>query len=102
MHTRSPTPLRPLALALSLIAGPAAAAPAPGPAPDNGQTLVDQNCIQCHGSEIYTRPDRKVNSLDGLGRQVRRCETNLQLRWFDEDVEAVTGHLNRSYYRFKP
>jgi hypothetical protein len=72
------------------------------PAPDNAQTLVGQNCVQCHGSEVYTRKDRKVTSLDGLGRQVRRCETNLQLRWFDEDVDAVTELLNRSYYHFKP
>jgi cytochrome c553 len=72
------------------------------PAPNHAQTLVGQNCVQCHGSEVYTRPDRKVSSLDGLGRQVRRCETNLQLRWFDEDVDAVTDLLNRSYYRFKP
>jgi cytochrome c553 len=110
MSKPHPLSLQTLVLAWSLIAAslPAAAAPEPAPRPatnpgtDNAQALMDQHCVQCHGSEVYTRKDRKVNSLDALGRQVRRCEFNLQLRWFDEDVQAVTDHLNRLYYRFKP
>jgi mono/diheme cytochrome c family protein len=72
------------------------------PASDNAQALMTQNCVQCHGAEVYTRKDRKVSSLDGLGRQVRRCEIALELRWFDEDVQAVTDHLNDQFYHFKP
>jgi hypothetical protein len=43
-----------------------------------------------------------VESLDGLERQVRRCETTIGLRWFDEDIQDVVGYLNRHYYRFEP
>jgi hypothetical protein len=68
----------------------------------DAHALHQQNCVKCHGPDIYTRPDRKVTSYDGLGRQVRRCETALGLRWFDEDIEAVTGYLNREYYRLMP
>jgi cytochrome c553 len=93
---------RTLILGWSLTVLTVTAAAAAEPAPDNVQTLISQNCVQCHGSEVYTRPDRKVTSLDGLGRQVRRCETTLQLRWFDEDVQGVTNYLNQSYYRFQP
>lgn len=64
--------------------------------------LHEQNCVKCHGTEIYTRSDRKVTSYEGLGRQVRRCETALGLRWFDEEIAAVTGYLNREYYRLMP
>jgi hypothetical protein len=63
--------------------------------------LVTEHCIKCHGSEVYTRPDRKVTSRDGLDRQVRRCETALELTWFDEDIAGVASYLNDQYYHFK-
>ena len=67
----------------------------------NGQTLHDENCQQCHHSEVYTRDDRRVTSMDALGAQVRRCEQTLELKWFDDQVDDVAGHLNQSYYHFK-
>jgi cytochrome c peroxidase len=69
---------------------------------EKGSALYQQHCVSCHGSEIYTREDRKVNSLPGLQRQVQRCETALGLRWFDEDIGDVAAYLNESFYHFKP
>lgn len=65
-------------------------------------TLVESNCTKCHGSEVYTRDDRRVQSLSGLEGQVRRCETSLELQWLDEQVTAVTDLLNDRYYHFAP
>jgi mono/diheme cytochrome c family protein len=69
--------------------------------PDEGKTLVSENCQSCHGDEIYTRPDRKVNSLDGLRKQVRRCELALGLQWFDDQIESTAVYLNGRFYRFE-
>lgn len=91
------SPALPLLLPLVAWVGPAVAAESPDP-----HALYEQNCLKCHGSEVYTRPDRKIDSYPALARQVRQCETNLELRWFDEEVEAVTGYLNRTYYKFLP
>jgi len=66
------------------------------------QDLYDQHCVACHGTEVYTRDDRKVESLPALERQVQRCETALGLRWFDEDISEMTGLLNDRFYHFKP
>jgi mono/diheme cytochrome c family protein len=66
------------------------------------EALYDENCIKCHGPEVYTRADRKVTSLDGLERQVQRCELALGLRWFDEDIADMTRFLNEKYYHFAP
>lgn len=66
------------------------------------QGLYDQHCVACHGSEVYTRDDRKVKSLPALERQVQRCESALGLRWFDEDISEMTGLLNDRFYHFKP
>lgn len=68
---------------------------------EEAKTLVDQHCYQCHGTELYTRTDRKVKSLEGLHRQVQRCELALGLKWFDEEIAGVANYLNTEYYKFK-
>ena len=69
---------------------------------DSAQTLHDQHCMSCHGTEVYTREARMVGSLQALENQVRRCETTLGLRWFDEEVSGVTQLLNDRFYHFEP
>lgn len=66
----------------------------------DAQALVDQSCVSCHGPEVYTRADRRVHSLSDLDKQVRMCEQNLGLRWFDDQVDAVTTLLNDRFYKF--
>ena len=50
---------------------------------------------------MYTRENRRVSSLDGLQKQVERCELSLGLKWFEEDIAAVTEYLNTTYYHYK-
>ena len=78
------------------------AAPSYAASAESVQTLYDQHCVACHGTEVYTREDRKITSLPALEQQVRRCETALGLRWFDEDIADVSQFLNEHYYHFKP
>ena len=65
-----------------------------------GQSLVQQHCMSCHDNGVYTRPNRRINSLPGLQKQVRRCELSLGLKWFDDDINNVTGYLNETFYKF--
>jgi cytochrome c553 len=73
-----------------------------------GKALVEQHCISCHassyggdGSEIYTRAFHKVESSAGLVAQVRACNTNLDLKWFEEDELNAAAYLNQQYYHFE-
>ncbi len=73
----------------------------------HGKTLHKEHCVACHTSltngkpdSLYTRADRRVTSLEGLKKQVRRCELSLGLRWFDDDIEDVTAFLNQDFYHF--
>ena len=68
--------------------------------PGKGKLLNDEHCLKCHGSEVYTRPDRRVTSLSGLHKQVRFCEQNLGLTWFDDDIDNTATYLNLEYYKF--
>ena len=74
---------------------------------ETGRQLVQKNCISCHassfggdGSGIYTREDRKVKSAQGLIQQIRNCNTNLGLQWFEEEELNVAAYLNQKYYKF--
>lgn len=69
-------------------------------APD-GKALHDARCLACHGTEVYTREDRKIGSLSALGTQVRRCTHATGVQWFDDETDAVIDYLNRSYYKFE-
>ncbi len=74
---------------------------------EHGKKLHQQSCTACHGkmtggdgSTLYTRSNRRVTSLPALNAQVRRCESNLELKWFDEDIKGVSEYLNAEYYKF--
>ena len=67
---------------------------------DNGDDLHFTHCTGCHDSSVYTRADRRVDSRERLGLQVRFCKDSLELTWFDEDVEDVAEYLNQTYYHF--
>jgi len=79
-----------------LLSGPALAEEA-----SSGKVLYDKHCTQCHGSEVMTRPDHRVQNLTELDNQVRRCDANLGLKWFDDDIHAVSQYLNDSFYHLK-
>jgi mono/diheme cytochrome c family protein len=66
-----------------------------------GQQLIKTHCQGCHGNDVYTEQDRRVTSLPGLYKQVRRCEQMLGLTWFDEDIDNAATYLNQEFYKFR-
>ena len=99
----------PSLIAAIALAGPATAAPFPKGDPVAGGKLFNEaKCNACHaqrfggdGSSVYTRPDHKVKTADGLIKQVRACVTQLNVQWFPDEEEHVAAFLNQKYYKFK-
>ncbi len=67
----------------------------------HGEKLFKESCTTCHGAEMFSRKNRKVNDPSGLKTMVQACATNLSLSWFEDDVDAVTAYMNREFYTFK-
>lgn len=65
-----------------------------------GEVYTDANCETCHRSNIYTRPNRRVNTYSRLEAQVEMCNTMLDVGWFPDEVSAVATYLNQKYYKF--
>lgn len=63
--------------------------------------FVNSQCVACHDSTVYTRPDRRVKSLDRLESQVRMCDANLGTKLYEDDILAVVDYLNDTYYGFE-
>ncbi len=74
----------------------------------HGKTLHDANCIACHVSltggdphGLYTRNNRRIDSLSSLQTQVQRCELAQGLQWFPDDIESVAQFLDQRFYKFE-
>lgn len=75
---------------------------------ERGQELHDDNCIRCHasiygekGNEVYTRPNRKIDTLMGLEAQLKRCKNSLGTNWPEDQMLDVQHYLNTNFYHFE-
>ena len=66
-----------------------------------GKQLHDSGCVSCHGSEVYTRKDRRIKSVEGLIGQVKNCNTNLSRSYSSAQLNDLTKFLNETYYKFE-
>lgn len=69
-------------------------------APD-GQKLHDAKCMGCHKTEVYTRADHRVQSLQALSHQVENCMKGpAEANWSPAETQAVVNYLNTKFYKF--
>ncbi len=70
--------------------------------PENGQELHDAECLRCHGTDVYTREERKLGTFFDLKRQVSMCitMTGAGADWFPEDQDDVIEYMNKAFYHF--
>jgi hypothetical protein len=66
----------------------------------DAEAFHQDSCMSCHGTEVYTRPNRRINSLPALEAQVARCDANLSTQLFPQDLDSLVDYLDTSYYKF--
>ena len=66
-----------------------------------GKQLHDAGCISCHGSDVYTRKNRRIKSIEGLIGQVNNCNKNLSRSYDNAQLNDLTKYLNETYYKFQ-
>lgn len=91
--------LRLLAIPLAFLA---TGTPASGQAvePSRGQLLYSNHCVECHTTQMHWRTLRLARDWDSLKAQVRRWQGEARLQWSEQDIDAVTRHLNDTIYGF--
>jgi cytochrome c553 len=84
---------------LILLMPSAYAASLPGDAA-NGKSLFDAHCTKCHQTDIFTRKDRKIQSLDALKEQLVGCAHAAKVDFSTSEMQDLLKYLNDRFYHF--
>jgi mono/diheme cytochrome c family protein len=82
-------------LALMLYAGDM---PAAGDAA-RGVKLHD-DCLGCHGAELYVPPKAKIKTLAALKKEVDKWNDRMNPKFTKQEVEDLIEYLNHDFYKF--
>jgi len=69
-------------------------------AASRGELLYSTHCIACHTEKLHWRDQRQASDWASLKAQVRQWQANAMLGWTEDDVLAVTRHLNDTIYHY--
>ena len=87
-------------LSLLLLVANACAASLSGDS-GNGKRLLDANCMKCHQTDIFTRNDRQVQSLDALKEQLVTCSHAAKREFSASELQDLLKYLNDQFYHFQ-
>ena len=98
-----------ITLTLLFASGSVLAAPFSDGNAQAGKKLFGQyKCNSCHigkvggdGSAIFTRPDHKVTSPQGMVEQMTMCSGSLGKTLTAQELQHLGAYLNKRYYKFK-
>jgi len=66
-----------------------------------GKAPHDQKCMGCHKTEVYTRDNRTIKTLNALSNQVNNCMKGAaKAEWTEKRTGHVIDYLNSKFYKF--
>ena len=77
------------------VAGPAIAAGDPV----KGAKLHD-DCLGCHGTELYVPPRAKVKTLAALKKETEKWNDRMNPKFTKKEIEDLVAYLNATFYKF--
>ncbi len=86
-------------LAIAQLGGCADPAPEFKGDPVRGEK-IHEVCLDCHGTELYAAPERKIKSLPALRREVARWGDYYSPALTLQDNEDVVAYLDARFYKF--
>jgi hypothetical protein len=87
-------------LSLLILLASSARAALPGDSAE-GKRLHDANCKGCHDTDIYTRKDRLVRSLDALSEQLGDCSHMAKKEFSAIETQNIIKYLDDRFYKFR-
>ncbi|MDH5473669.1 MAG: hypothetical protein OEY61_12505 [Gammaproteobacteria bacterium] len=71
------------------------------PAITHGEQLHNEKCMACHTTNVYTREDRRIKTLQALSNQVDNCMKGAaKAEWTEIETSSVVDYLNQKFYKF--
>ena len=67
----------------------------------HGEQLHNDKCMTCHTTEVYSRDDRRMKTLQALSSQVNNCMKGpAKAEWSEIETNSVIEYLNQKFYKF--
>jgi len=69
--------------------------------PARGAKLHD-DCLGCHGTELYVPPRAKVKTLSALKKETEKWNDRMNPKVTKQEIEDLVAWLNATFYKFPP
>ena len=69
--------------------------------PARGAKLHD-DCLGCHGTELYVPPRAKVKTLSALKKETEKWNDRMNPKFTKQEIEDLVAWLNATFYKFPP
>ena len=67
--------------------------------PVRGEKL-HQDCLGCHGTELYAPSRAKVKTLAALKKETELWNDRMNPKFSKQEIEDIVAWLNRDFYKF--
>lgn len=67
--------------------------------PARGAKLHD-DCLGCHGTELYVPPRAKVKTLSALKKETEKWNDRMNPKFTKREIEDLVAYLNANFYKF--
>ena len=58
-------------------------------------------CLQCHGTDVYVPPQRKIDSLPALRKEVERWGDYYNPALSPQEIDDLVAYLDTQFYKFR-
>ncbi len=65
-----------------------------------GKRLFDAHCTTCHQTELFTRKDRMIQSLDALKERLVACSHAAKTDFAPNEMQDLLKYLDDQFYHF--
>jgi mono/diheme cytochrome c family protein len=61
---------------------------------------LHEDCVGCHGTELYVPPKAKVKTLDALKAETENWNDRMNPKFTEQEVADLVAYLNATFYKF--
>jgi len=78
----------------------ALASPVSGAGDATRGAKLHDDCLGCHGTELYVPPRAKIKTLAALKKETERWNDRMNPKFSRQEVDDLVEYLNRDFYKF--
>lgn len=63
---------------------------------------LHEDCLGCHGTELYLPPRARVKTLSALKKETEKWNDRMNPKFTKQEIEDIVAWLNTTFYKFPP